>query len=119
MPTFDNWVNHAPLENWRPNRSSDAARRIDELTTSIILYRSGTAQPAQNVRLDLLSPPSDMVGEVVTAPKSRVLITGTSTLNIRRDDRFYVADDTREYLVIEMLPTVGDWTEAIAEASNT
>ena len=84
-------------------RTGDVTREITDDAVSIVVLRGATSLAAQSVRLLI---PSARGAEMASAGGEEVradlIVLGTSSLNIQRDDRFLVG--TQLYRVIYVAP---------------
>jgi hypothetical protein len=105
------------------DKAFDTARRIAEQPTSIVIRRAGVEQAAQTVRLEVLTPRTDISGPAGNqGQKQDMLILGyrghptLSTTVIYRGDRFFHAGQM--YVVVDVWDTLPGRMLAVAEASG-
>jgi len=126
MPDFNAWLGDTyALSTWRDDvdRSTDTARVISAKSSSIEVYRLGTAQAAQTVRLEVLSvSQAETMGINLTGMRMGMLIVGykdhatIADTDIRRGDWFQEGDV--RYEVKHVIPDTPKRFLAVAEAMD-
>jgi len=108
------------LSAWRmSNRAHDAWRRISEKPSSVVLKRGATLLPAQTVRVEANSLPSEVEGPAGISSIMRVTLFGVrghesvADTNIQRGDVFGL-NGTR-YRVVHVIHQTGE-VQASCEA---
>lgn len=114
------WYTADRADDWRDIthhtvRQGDVDREIADDPQSIVIVRANVAQAAQTVRiLPQTWPPSGGESASVGGEQSQdeVVVLGTVSLNIQREDRFKVGSQWYEVVYLE--PALPDRTEAKA-----
>ena len=123
MPDRTAWLTPDRAQDWREadlatGRTGDVTREIADDPTSIVVMRGSEDLDAQTVRL--LQPTRAAISREQASvggeeAKADLIVLGTSSLDIQRDDRFFVG--TQLYKVIYVgpaQPSSGERIEAKA-----
>lgn len=124
MSRADKWAGSTePLHDYNiEQRAYDTARTIAAQPFLIVINRSGTLLPAQQVRLDPFRHPYPGGGEIDVTAESTINIVGYKDhptipdTDINRGDTFRIG--RRNYIVTDFLPAVPGRVIAIGKVQQ-
>jgi len=117
MASRVNWLTPDRAKDWRTAgvaaaRVIDTTQEIADDSTSIVVVRAGVSQAAQTVRLVQPERGSKQASEGGSAAVADVIVLGSASLNVQREDTFVVSGSL--YRVVYVAPLQNNRKEAHA-----